>query len=66
MSENSHVQKGDPQIIAELEHVRWRNRNNDNPNLRRGLMFYDFGVGAIAIARPGVVHPGAPLEENAA
>ncbi len=41
--------KGDPRIIAELEHVRWRNRNRDNPNLLKGTIYYDFAEGRIRI-----------------
>ncbi|WP_439398992.1 hypothetical protein ACRQ5Q_16725 [Bradyrhizobium sp. PMVTL-01] len=50
MSEIDDVQKGDPRIIAELEHALWRNRNRDNLNLARGRMFFDFGVGKVRIA----------------
>lgn len=41
--------QGDPRIIAELRVVRWRNSNNDNPNLRRPRMVFDFAVGKIRI-----------------
>lgn len=39
--------KGDPWIIAQLEEVRWRNRNGTNPNLTRPRMVMDFKAGRI-------------------
>lgn len=42
--------KGDPWIIACLEEVRWRNRNDDNPNLKRTRMVFDFKAGRIRVA----------------
>lgn len=45
--------KGDPWIIAELREARCRNRIGDNPNLKRGRMFFDFGAGRVAIEDAG-------------
>lgn len=42
--------KGDQWIIARLEQARRRNRDNDNPNLKRGRMVFDFAVGRVRIA----------------
>lgn len=39
--------KGDPRIVAELEHARFRNRNDDNPNMRKSRMFFDFDAGRV-------------------
>ena len=45
--------KGDPSIIAELELALWRNRNDDNPNQRRGRMIFDFDLGKIRVETAG-------------
>lgn len=41
--------KGDPRIIAELERARWRNRNDDNPNMARPRMVFDFDLEKVRI-----------------
>lgn len=45
----SEAVKGDPWIIAQLKEALRRNRDNDNPNLKRGRMVFDFDLGRIRI-----------------
>lgn len=42
--------KGDPFIIAALEHARFRNRNGGDPNLKRPRMIFDFDLNRIRIS----------------
>lgn len=49
--------KGDRWIVEQLEHALWRNRNGDNPNLRRSRIIFDFDLGKARIVEktPGTV-----------
>lgn len=49
----SERQNGDPWIIEQLDHARWRNRNGDNPNMKRGRMIFDFGQGKVRVEATG-------------